>query len=313
VEAGNEAAGKRILILAAGFPSERSAQTNAESVSKALSIPTEIMAVGKQPEPIVIPEGITGIIFIARDASLVDVNVVAPIKDAWLSGVPLFADNAAASVLGAFYSNHGPTPDEDDLAEIATQKSFISGITDVRSGLGLLDIIIEPRISDDNRWGRLFSVAHTHPQFITIGLNDDTAIEITSSGTTVSGDDGIFVFDFRSAKVSLGANNGYVIANGLLDVFAPGETVQPIRADVNAIYQRQPLPVIEMAQPTADPTLTPAPATDMPTPAPTRSQASETDPVKPVRRSFNPAIPIILAGTAGGLLAYLFFRRKRAS
>lgn len=311
VEAGSGAAGKRILIVAAGFPSERSAQTNAESVAEALSVPTEILAIGKQTEPITIPDGIGGIIFIARDASLVDVNVVAPVKDAWLAGTPLLADNAAASVLGAYYSNHGPMPDETDLAEIAAQKSFLAGITEVKAGFGLLKLNIEPRVSDDNRWGRLFSVAHAHPEFITIGLNDNTALEITSSGATVLGDDGIFVFDLRTAQLTLGTNNGYMIANAMLDVFAPGESVQPVQADVNAVYQRPPLPAIDVARPTAISTFTAVPATVVPMPASTQTPTVETTAAVSSHNAIASAIPILTACAAAGLAAYLLFRKKR--
>ncbi|MEJ5223701.1 MAG: hypothetical protein WHV44_04535, partial [Anaerolineales bacterium] len=207
----------RVLIVAVGFRSGRSAQTNAETVARALGIPHEI-AVIENGTPPVVPAGITGIILIGQDASRIEPAALTPLRDAWLGGIPLLADNAAAAVLGAFYSNHGPTPAETDLAEIATQKSFIQGITEIRPGLGLLNAIIEPRLLDDNRWGRLFSTLHAQTAFIGIGLNDNTALEIGPDGATVLGDDGIFMFDLRNATVGLGSNNGLVIANALMDV-----------------------------------------------------------------------------------------------
>lgn len=259
----------RVLIVAAGFRSGRSAQTNAETVAAALGIPTEIMAVDNGAPPVGIPDNITGILLIGQDASRIDPDALAPLKDAWLGGTPLLADNAAVAVLGAYYSNHAPTPSDAELAEIATQKSFIQGITQVRPGLGLLDIIIEPRLLDDNRWGRLFSVLHAQPNFIGIGLNDLTALEIDPTGATVLGDDGIFIFDLRNAAVEVGSNKGLMIANALLDVFAPGDVVAPIPADVAAVYLPQPTPVIVATAPTVTPTsIPPTPTVTAPTSTP---------------------------------------------
>jgi cyanophycinase len=306
VDAANGNGQKRILILAAGFPSKRSAQTNAETVAEVLPIPTEILAVDESSKPITIPDEITGIIFIARDPSLINLKTIAPIKDAWLSGMPLLADNAAASVLGVFYSNHGPIPDESEQAEIATQKSFIAGITDVQPGIGLLNVIIEPRLLDDNRWGRWFSVAHAHPEVIALGLNDNTALIISTSGTKVIGEDGIFILDLRTAKLGLGTNDGYVIANGLLDVFAPGEIVGPLAADVNAIYERQPTPILPTITPTSKPIVRTTPVI-MPTSLPRQTQPLPISSVPLGKR----LLCFALEGALLGALIFLLFRKKR--
>lgn len=307
-ESGNGSAERRVLIVAAGFPSERSAQTNAESVAEVLSIPTEIVTLGVESPPVQIPDSVTDIIVLARDASKVNVQSLAPIREAWLAGMPVLAENAAAAVMGDFYSNHGPTPDESDLAEIATQKSFLAGITDVQPGLGLMNILIEPRLSDDNRWGRWFSVAHAHPEFIAIGLNDNTALEITAEGATVVGDDGIFVLDLRVAELGLGTNNGYVIANGLLDVFAPGERVQATTADVNARFDRQPIPVISTPTPVPSPTSTSSSDAVTASPVPTQPPAAESTPAQP--SSF--MIGLAVAGLLVWVLSSWLLKRRRA-
>lgn len=214
------------------------------------------------------PPEITGFVFVGRDAS----KMTPPhwVKEMyWMQGKPILADNAAATLLGSFYAAHPPTPSGGEEAEAATQQAFWQGKTDIRPGLGLVNITIQPQILADNRFGRWFALAYNHPGQLAIGLNANTALEITSEGARAIGQNGIFVLDLRSAQLGVGTNNGFVIFNGLLDVFAPGETVQPKPADVNAVYTPQPTPSLSAAKtPTTVPTqpTTPSPDTS-PTPA----------------------------------------------
>ncbi|HAX68842.1 MAG TPA: cyanophycinase, partial [Anaerolineae bacterium] len=170
------------------------------------------------------------------------------LRDFWLGGKPILAVNAAAPLLGCFYSAHEPTPNESEDAEIAVQKSFLLGKTNIQPGLGLLDITLEPQILADNRFGRWFSLAYNHPQLPSVGLNHNTAIEVTSQGATALGDNSIFVLDLSRAKLEIGSNNGFVIANGLLDIFAPGDLVQPKPADMKAIFTPQATPRLPTAE-----------------------------------------------------------------
>lgn len=41
------------------------------------------------------------------------------------------------------------------------------------------------------------------------------------------GEEAVVALDLRTAVCELGRNRAYVIANGLLDIFAAGETVEP--------------------------------------------------------------------------------------
>lgn len=203
---------------------------------------------------------VTGFVLVGRDAS----KMTPPewLRDHWLAGKPILADNAAATLLGSFYAAHGPTPSGDsEQEEIAVQRSFVQGKTEIKPGLNLVAITLQPQVLDDKRFGRLFSLAYNHPNLPAIGLNANTAIEITSEGARVLGENGVFVLDLRSAELALGTNNGFVIFNGLLDVFAPGETLVPSPADVNAVYQLQPTPILLSPAPAETPTATVPPAT----------------------------------------------------
>ncbi len=253
-----------ILIIAAGYPTDGSAQRAADNYKAALPIHAQTLVISKDTgQPPNLPQGITGIIFIGNDQSRIRIESLPPIKDAWLSGVSLLADDAAAAVTGAHFSAHAPTPDDAEGEETATQKSFIQGNTTILPGLGLLDLSIEPQVIGDNRWGRLFSLAYNQPDLLAIGLADDTALAITASSATVLGDNVVFFLDLRYATLDLGSNQGFVIANGLIDVFAPDDLVAAQPADVESAPIHAPTPAL--------PTPTIIPSTSTPTPTVTSS------------------------------------------
>jgi cyanophycinase len=168
----------------------------------------------------------TALLMTGEDASLIEVSTLARINETWRAGKPLALDDAAAAVAGAFYAAHPPTPDEAAEREAAVQGSLIQGGTTVRPGLGLLDAAFVPRLMADNRWGRLVALAYAHPDRLAFGLNDGAVLEITAAGARVTGTNSLIALDLRGAALALGTNGGLVIANGWLDVFAPGTLVQ---------------------------------------------------------------------------------------
>ncbi|NTU64453.1 MAG: cyanophycinase [Chloroflexi bacterium] len=260
----------KIMIVAAGFPSPSTAQVTAEKYAAALGVPSQTVAVPNQDEPLTIPDDVTGLLLIADDQSKVVVSLLDAVKTAWANGLPLLADNGGAAVAGRSFSAHGPTPQDADEAEFAVQKSFLQGTTNIIEGLGLLDVTIEPQLLNDNRWGRLFSLAYNAPGTVAFGLAQNTALEITQEGVRTIGDNVIFALDLRNAARDLGTNDGFVIANGLLDVFVPGDPVRPSVADVRAAPTRMPTPILPTNTPTPTPTAT---STNTATPAPTPTAA----------------------------------------
>jgi cyanophycinase-like exopeptidase len=256
----------KIVIIAAGFPSASIARATANKYAAALNVPAETIVVDAENPSWSAADEVTGVVLIAKDQSLLDAELLQPIKTAWLSGKPLLTDDGGTAVVGRFYSAHGPTPQNSDEVETAVQKSFQRGITQLRPGLGLLDIMLEPQVLNDNRWGRLFSLAYNQPKYVAFGLTQNTAVEITVTGTKTLGDNAVVALDLRSAKLDAGTNDGFVIANGLLDVFAPGEDVVPGAADVKASPTRFATPALPTSTPT--PSLTPT-STLLPTPTST--------------------------------------------
>lgn len=217
-----------MMIVAVGYRDDAAVAEAVGPYRDALVLTPEILNANGQPYAVSGTMG--GVLVIANNQSRINPELLAPVVEAWRTGTPVMLDNAAAAVAGAFYSAEIATPYEtNDLARIeeATQASFIQGHTQVEAGLGMVNVMVEPEVMDNNRWGRLVSLAYTHPELLTIGISDDTAVEFTQEGVTVLGLNGVFVFDFRAAALDLGTNEGYVVANGILDVFAAGETLTP--------------------------------------------------------------------------------------
>jgi len=266
---GGQAA--NILVVMAGYKSGTAANAEAKKYTAGLSAThQEVFIPADQTEPITIPEGITGILVIGKDQSLLPVAALAPLKDAWMQGTPMLLDNAAAALAGSVYSNHEPTPTEGEEVEAATQRSFLQGRTQFADGLGLLPAIFEPRLVDNNRWGRLFSLAYNHPQQVAFGLTQDAALWLDGETITVLGMGSVFSLDLRFATLSLGTNEGFEIANGLLDVFQPGDVLRYETADIAAIYQAAPTPDLSaiLATPPPQPTDIPPPPAPSATVAP---------------------------------------------
>lgn len=216
-----------LLVVAAGYPNERPAQRAADKVGKQLGGAYESAVLSKTGDDALAIDGdYRGIVVLARDQSLLQPARLAAIKDAWRAGVPLLLDGAAATLAGPLFSAHGPTPEDTDAAEIATQRSFLEGRTVITDGLALLDIALEPALLADNRWGRLFSLAFTNPASVILGVADNSALLMTEEGASVIGENVVLSLDLRDAALGYGDNRAFVIANGLIDVFAPGDEVR---------------------------------------------------------------------------------------
>lgn len=286
--AGGEEA--NLLVVALGGASASADERTAQRYVNAL------LALGADASSDIPDSGVeefTGFVLVGRDAS--KMSPPEWLRDPWLAGKPVLADNAAATLLGSFYAAHSTTPTESEEAEAATQQSFWSGKTDIQPGLGLLNITLQPQILADNRFGRWFALAYNHPDLLAVGLNKDTAIEISAAGEPrVLGQNGVFVLDLRYAEQALGENEGFVLANGLLDIFAPGELLQPEFADMQAVYPVQPTPVLSVAAATAAPTEIIKVETPLEVSTPDVTVDTVDEPVPPPAQSLPPYLGLVL-------------------
>jgi cyanophycinase len=220
-----------IVVLAAGYASDDEARAAADAYAAALGTPS-LTLIASPDAAIELPPGeggYSGILVTAPDQSVFTTDVLRQVAAAWRSGKPLLLDNAAAGLAGAVYAAQGPTPeatdDEPDADLLAIQNAFLQGTTPFAEGLGLLSFAVEPRLLDDYRWGRLVALAHEQDARLALGLSAGSAVEFSGGAARVLGTNGVVVLDLRQASLGLGTNNAYAVANGLLDVFAPGETL----------------------------------------------------------------------------------------
>ena len=217
------------LVAAAGYPNDIAAQRAVDKVAIPLlrstnrTVATKVLSV-KDDAPLTLDEPYAGIIVLGYDQELIDPARLGAVADAWRSGTPLLLERAAASLAGAVYAPHR-SPEWED--EVDTQQSLLAGSTTVATGLNLLPVAFETRVLETNRWGRLFSLAYTHPDQPAFAIGEDTALVVATDGAGVIGDGAVIALDLRAATLDLGSNEGFVVANGLLDVFTAGDVVTP--------------------------------------------------------------------------------------
>ncbi len=159
-------------------------------------------------------------------------------REAWLHGAPLWLEGAYAAAAGTHRST-GVAPqttrDPEDLsaqeaAEIAARRALVVGNVTMADGCGLLAANFEPCVVEHGSWGRLFALAYEHHEQPAFGLGANTALVLTEQGAKVIGEEAVVALDLRTAARDLGSNGAYIVANGLLDIFAAGDVVKPSTA-----------------------------------------------------------------------------------
>jgi cyanophycinase-like exopeptidase len=228
-----------ILIVADGYTDDVAAQAAADAYAAAMGVTNTIIVVDNPAVPAV--GEFSGVLLIGQDKSLIIPDSVATvIGNRWQDGTPVLADNAMSAILGKWYTNHAPTDIGGPNEEADVQESMLVGGTAIAVGLGWVDASFEPTMLLDKRLGRWFSLAYNNPETLAIGLTDDTALELNPNRTKVIGANGIMLLDTRRATLALGTNNAFVIANALLDTYAPGETL-PVNLLLNGGFDGEEL------------------------------------------------------------------------
>jgi cyanophycinase len=221
--AATEASAGPLLVVAAAWPNDIAARRAADKVAAALAISGSTV---RDSEALSLDEPYAGIVVLGYDQAAIDPARLSAAAEAWRQGAPLLLERAAAAIAGAAYSQHGSPVWED---EVDTQQSMLAGSTTIADGLNLLPVTVEVRVLETNRWGRLFSLAYSHPDQPALAIGEDTALLLDDAGATVLGEGAIIALDLRGATLALGSNDGFAIANGLLDVFTPSDAVAPNR------------------------------------------------------------------------------------
>jgi cyanophycinase len=174
----------------------------------------------------------TGILVTAPDQSRVlnafnsASTVTSAIRNGWAGGKTLLADNAAAAALGAAISVD-PTPTASSLEDDSMGDFLRDGVT-IQPGLNWIPgVAVEPRMVMDRHWGRVYNHLYRNHALLGLGVDVNTAIEFTSAGAKVWGQNTVVVFDGRSATYGLGTNNALSERYVILDTFVEGDTLTP--------------------------------------------------------------------------------------
>jgi cyanophycinase len=224
-----------LVVLALGYTKNTDAQADAKAFATALQSkvtnPVQWFVVDAKNQAAVQSAiaSASGILITAPDQSRV-LNALAGIapalRSAWQSGKDILADNAAAAALGQDMSTD-PTPTSSSL-EGDSIEDFLSGGVTIQTGLNWIPgVAIEPRMVMDRHWGRLYNHLYTNSALLGLGVDVDTAIEFTSTGAQVWGENTVVVFDGRYGSYDLGTNDALSARYVLLDTYVEGDGITP--------------------------------------------------------------------------------------
>lgn len=111
------------------------------------------------------------------------------IHRAHAAGTVIGGTSAGASIMSTFMISMGD--------EGATPRQRASQLS---AGLGLIDgVIIDQHFGQRNRYGRLMSVVASSPHLLGVGIDENTAIEVSGGRFTVLGAGVVHVLDARAA------------------------------------------------------------------------------------------------------------------
>jgi len=284
-EASNGPDGRR-LIISVGFLNTSQAQEAGQKLADSLGAAADVLVlpVGSTLDPNV-ASTYNGIAVTSSDPAEISADALQPIYALWRNGIPLLLDDAAALLAGKFYASSPVPQDGEPITGLSASRNFLRGQVHVSPGLGMLPIGVETRLMSGNRWGRLFSIAYEHPDLLAVGLNTNTSLIINNQGAVLQGENVALVLDLSNATLAQGENLAFVIANGLVDVFTPGENLIAEPADIALLPDLAATPVL------VSPTATPLPtATTTVTPTPTSPPTKTPKPTHGPRPTATPPI-----------------------
>ncbi|USQ81161.1 Type 1 glutamine amidotransferase-like domain-containing protein [Ornithinimicrobium faecis] len=168
-----------------------------------------------------------GVLVVGGDQSLMAEEVADPeLRSALAKAVqrptPVLTDGAATAILGERYVTDIDPTTSDEAIEMFRANAVIT-----TPGLGLIPgYTLEPTLTQDYRWGRLFGAAHDSPDVASLGISELTAIEVGRGGASVVGERSVVAVDGSGATWSTGSNGALGATNVWLDVFSTGDLIE---------------------------------------------------------------------------------------
>jgi len=228
-----------LVVLAMGYSKSSDAKADAKAFAAALgsmvTSPVQWFVVDSKVDQTDVQNaiaGATGVLVTAPDQSLVlgsftgAPDITSAIHAAWAGGKAILADNAAAAALGQVVSVD-PTPSSASI-EDDSMGDFLLGGVDIQPGLSWIPgVAVEPRMVMDRHWGRLYNHLYRDPALLGLGIDVNTAIELTQSGARVWGSNTIVLLDGRYASYAIGTNDALSAQYVLLDTYIEGDELIP--------------------------------------------------------------------------------------
>jgi cyanophycinase len=225
----------RLVVLTLGYAKSTDAQADAKAYVTALQAkvtnPVQWFVVDSKNQAAVqnAINNATGVLVTSPDQSRVMSaisGISSSLRNAWAGGKVVLADNAAAAALGQAISVD-PPPTSAGIESDSVEDFLLSGVT-IQSGLNWIPgIAVEPRMVMDRHWGRAYNHLNLDHSLLGLGVDVNTAIEFTATGTKVWGQNTVVVFDGRYASYALGTNGALSERYVLLDTFVEGDTIVP--------------------------------------------------------------------------------------
>ena len=149
------------------------------------------------------------------------------VHGAWTGGTPLLADDAVASAIGrSFTSAARPGPSTGSI-EGAAIDEFFPDTVQVVSGLGWVDVAVEPGMVSNRHWGRLYNLlaAQATAARVVVGVDAGTAVELGAGAPLVRGDSVAIVLDGRFGSFDVGTNGARAARWVILDTYVGGQAI----------------------------------------------------------------------------------------
>jgi cyanophycinase-like exopeptidase len=227
----------QIVVVAAGYASTSAGQQATNTYTQALNkagwqgqpysvLPLTYGASSFDPHQL---DGAAGVLFVGGDQSL----LAAPLGDsafrAFVSYAVAYApvvmtDHAMTAAAGDWYDAI-PKPTSANVQDVAIA-AFHADDASVQPGLGLLHgVAFEPRLTLDQRWGRLYGLSMAHPGAIIFGISENTAFVCGPTGAQAVGDGPAMALDGRGATFYTGDNGAIGAFDVVAATYAPGDNI----------------------------------------------------------------------------------------
>lgn len=220
-----------IVVVAAGYESEADAQEEAAAYGEAITElgwtgGVDVRVHGADPLPTSTIARAAGVLFVGGDQSLMadavsDPAYASAVRKAVQRPTPVMTDGPATAVLGERYvTDVDPTTGDEAIEEFRADGSGFA------PGLGVIDgWSVEPWLTYDYRWGRLYGAAYETPDVAVLGISELTAVRVNRQGGTVVGERSAIAVDGSQATWAVGSNGALAALNVWMDVLAPGDAV----------------------------------------------------------------------------------------